>query len=117
MTRYTVDAVAMTRYLVDEIPDAPGEIFRRAEAGVDVLEAPPTTVGEAIYVGSQKGVIAGVDIERTPNALLRGLVRDGPVQISPTDEQDLAVFGSLIDHHTQFEVEAHDFSRGRNPTR
>jgi predicted nucleic acid-binding protein len=27
-------------------------------------------------------------------------VNDGPVQVAPTDEQDLAVYGSLIDHHS-----------------
>jgi len=32
--------------------------------------------------------------------VLRGLVNDGPVQVVPTDEQDLAVYGSLIDHHS-----------------
>ena len=31
--------------------------------------------------------------------MLRGVVYDGPVQVAPSDEQDLAVFGSLIDHH------------------
>jgi predicted nucleic acid-binding protein len=39
-------------------------------------------------------------LSTTPNAVLRGLVHDGPVLVSPADEEDLAVFGSLIDHHT-----------------
>lgn len=38
--------------------------------------------------------------QKTPNAVLRGLVHEGPIQIAPADEQDLAVYGSLIDHHT-----------------
>ena len=37
----------------------------------------------------------GYDTER----VLRGLVNDGPIQVAPADEQDLAVCGSLIDHH------------------
>ncbi len=100
MTRYTVDGVAMARYLVDRLPPAADDVFRRAEKGVDVLEAPTVTVSEAIWAAVNKGKIAGIEVETTPNAVLRGLVNDGPVQIAPTDEQDLAVYGSLIDHHT-----------------
>lgn len=100
MTRYTVDGVAMARYLVDQLPPAADDIFERAEEGVDVIEAPTVAVSEAIWTAVNKGAIAGVDVETTPNAVLRGLVNDGPVQIAPTDEQDLAVYGSLLDHHT-----------------
>ena len=45
-------------------------------------------------------MIAGVNVETTPNAVLRGLVNDGPVRLAPTDDQDLAVYGSPIDCHT-----------------
>lgn len=100
MTRYTVDGVAMARYLVDCLPDAADEIFVRAEQGVDVIEAPTVTVSEAVWTAVNKGDIAGVEVDTTPNAVLRGLVNDGPVQLAPSDEQDLAVFGSLIDPHT-----------------
>jgi predicted nucleic acid-binding protein len=100
MTRYTVDAVAMSRYLVDELPESTDEVFRRAEQGVDVLEAPTVTLNEAIYTVTQKGKIAGVKVDTTPNAVLRGLVNDGPIRVADTDDHDLAVFGSLIDHHT-----------------
>ncbi|WP_435317132.1 hypothetical protein [Haloarchaeobius sp. TZWSO28] len=100
MTRYTADGVAMSRYLVDRLPPAADEVFEGAEKGVDVIEAPTMAVSEAIWTAAKKGTIAGIDVETTPNAVLRGLVNDGPVQISPTDEQDLAVFGSLVEHHT-----------------
>lgn len=100
MTRYTVDGVAMARYLVDRLPPAADDVFQRAENGIDVLEAPTITVSEAIWTAVNKGAIAGVEVDTTPNAVLRGLVNDGPVQIAPTDEQDLGVYGSLIDHHT-----------------
>ena len=100
MTEYTVDAVAMSRYLVDELPNAANEIFERAETGLDIIEAPSVTVSETIYAAVRKGTIAGVDVETTANAVLRGLVNDGPVRVASTDEQDLAVFGSLMDHHT-----------------
>jgi len=100
MTRYTADAVAMSRYLVDELPPAANKIFERAENGLDVLEAPSVTVGEAVYAVVKKGDIAGISVDTTPNAVLRGLVNDGPIQVVSADEQDLAVFGSLVDHHT-----------------
>lgn len=100
MTQYTVDAVAMCRYLVDELPPAADEVFARGENGVDVLEAPSVTVSEAVYTAAMKGEIAGVTVDTTPNAVLRGLVTDGPVRVAPADDQDLAVFGSLVDHHT-----------------
>ncbi|CCQ32974.1 hypothetical protein [Halorhabdus tiamatea] len=100
MTRYTVDGVAMARYLVDRLPPAADDVFERAEQGIDVIEAPTVAVSEAIWTAAKKGTIAGVDVETTPNAVLRGLVNDGPVQVAPADEQDLAVYGSLIDHHT-----------------
>jgi predicted nucleic acid-binding protein len=100
MSRYTVDGVAMVRYLVDRLPPAADAVFERAEQGVDVLEAPTVAVSEALWAAVEKGTIAGVDVDTTPNAVLRGLVYDGPVQVAPADEQDLAVFGSLVDHHT-----------------
>ncbi|WP_136717335.1 hypothetical protein [Halorientalis salina] len=100
MTRYTVDGVAMARYLVDRLPPAADEVFRRAEEGIDVIEAPTVAVSETIWTAVNKAEIASIEIDTTPNAVLRGLVNDGPVQIASADEQDLAVYGSLIDHHT-----------------
>jgi predicted nucleic acid-binding protein len=100
MTLYTIDGVAMARYLVDRLPPAADDVFERAEKGIDVIEAPTVTVSEAIWTAVHKRTIAGVEIDTTPNAVLRGLVNDGPVQIAPTDEQDLAVYGSLVDHQT-----------------
>jgi len=98
--RYTVDGVAMARYLVDRLPPAADEIFERAEQGVDVVEAPTVAVSEAIWTAVNKSQIAGVEVDTTANAVLRGLVNDGPVRVAPADEQDLAVYGSLVDHYT-----------------
>lgn len=100
MTHYTADGVAMARYLVDRLPPAADEVFGRAEQGIDVIEAPTVTVSEAIWTAVNKEKVAEVEVDTTPNAVLRGLVNDGPVQVAPSDEQDLAVYGSLIDHHT-----------------
>ena len=100
MTRYTVGGVAMARYLLDRLPPAADDVFRRAEQGVDVLEAPSVAVSEAIWTAVNKNEITSIEVDTTPNAVLRGLVNDGPVQIAPADEQDLAVYGSLIGHQT-----------------
>lgn len=100
VTRYTADGVAMARYLVDRLPPAADDLFKRAEQGINVIEAPTIAVSEAIWTAVKKGKIAGVEVETTPNAVLRGLVNDGPIQIAAADQQDLAVYGSLIDHHT-----------------
>ncbi|HKL28413.1 MAG TPA: hypothetical protein VJ898_04005 [Natrialbaceae archaeon] len=90
----------MARYLVDRLPPAADEIFERAEQGVDVVEAPTVAVSEAIWTAVNKSQIAGVEVDTTANAVLRGLVNDGPVRVAPADEQDLAVYGSLVDHYT-----------------
>lgn len=90
----------MARYLVDRLPPAADDVFERAEEGVDVVEAPTVAVSEAIWTAVNKGEIAGVEVDTAPNAVLRGLVNDGPIQVAPTDQQDLAVFGSLIDHQS-----------------
>ncbi|GAA0723855.1 putative nucleic acid-binding protein [Halorubrum trapanicum] len=100
MTRYTVDGVAMARYLVDSLPSAADDVFERAERGVDIVEAPTVAVSEAIWTAVNKESIAGVGVDTTPNAVLRGLVTDGPVRIAPSDDHDLAVYGSLIDQYT-----------------
>ena len=90
----------MARYLIDRLPPAADELFGRAEQGIDVIEAPTVIVSEAIWTTVNKKEIAGVTVDTTPNAVLRGLVNDGPVQIAPVDGQDLAAAGSLIDHYT-----------------
>lgn len=100
MTRYTVDGVAMARYLVDQLPAAADAVFERAERGVDVIEAPTVAIGEALWTAVNKKQIAGITVDTTPTAVRRGLVEDGPVQVAPSDAQDLAVAGSLIDHQT-----------------
>lgn len=64
----------MARYLVDRLPTAADDIFDRGEQGVDVLEAPTVAVSEAIWTAVNKETIAGIKVDTTPNAVLRGLV-------------------------------------------
>lgn len=98
--RYSADAVAMGRYLVDRLPSAAQGIFERAEDGVDTLEAPPITVAETMDLMEGRATVAGVETETTGQAVLRGLVHEGPVEVAPFGEHDLAVMGSLLDHYS-----------------
>lgn len=100
MTRYTVDGVAMARYLVDKLPTDSDKIFSRAENGVDVVEAPAVTVSETIWTAVNKSKIAGVEVDTRAKPVLYGLVDNGPVQVVSTDKRNLEICGSLIDHHT-----------------
>ena len=74
MTDHTVDAVAMSRYLVGKLPTAADEVFKRAENDIDVIEAPSVTVSEAVYTAAQRGTIVGVAVDTTSNAVVRGIV-------------------------------------------
>lgn len=97
MAAYTVDAVAMLRYLVDELPAAANDVFERAEQGIDVLSAPDVQLAEVLYHVSGGGEIAGVELVGSPNEVLRRLVTSGPVEVATIGEHELAVFASEID--------------------
>lgn len=100
MATYMVDAVALLRYLVDELPDAADEVFTRAEKGIDVLRAPDVQIAEALYQIENGAVIAGVELQGDPRETLRRLVTNGPVEIASIGEHELAVFASEIDLYT-----------------
>jgi len=97
MATYMVDAVALLRYLVDELPDGAYEVFTRAEQGIDVLRATDVQVAEALYQVANGGVIAGVKLQGTPRETLRHLITNGPVEAASIGEHELAVFASEID--------------------
>lgn len=96
MATYMVDAVALLRYLVDELPDGADEVFTRAEQGIDVLRAPDVQVAEALYQVENGGVVAGVKLQGDPRETLRRLVTNGPVEVASIGEHELAVFASEI---------------------
>jgi predicted nucleic acid-binding protein len=100
MATYMVDAVALLRYLVDELPDAADEVFSRAEKGIDVLQAPDVQVAEALYQVANGGIVAGIELQGDARETLRRLVTNGPVEVVSIGEQDLAVFASEIDLYT-----------------
>jgi predicted nucleic acid-binding protein len=97
MATYMIDAVALLRYLVDELPDGADDVFTRGERGIDVLQAPDVQVAEALFQVENGGVVAGVELQGDPRETLRQLVTNGPVEIAPIEEHELAVFASEID--------------------
>jgi predicted nucleic acid-binding protein len=96
MATYLVDAVALLRYLVDELPDGADEVFTRGEQGVDVLRAPDVQVAEVLYQVANGGVVAGVDLQGTPDETFRRLVTNGPVDVAGIGELELRVYASEI---------------------
>lgn len=100
MATYMVDAVALLRYLVDELPNAADEVFSRAEQGIDVLQTPDVQVAEALYQVANGGVVAGIKLQGDPRETLRQLVTNGPVEVTSIGEHELAVFASEIDLYT-----------------
>lgn len=104
MAVYVAGAVAMLRYLVDELPGAADEVFGRAERGIDVVRAPDVQVAEVVYQVSRSDVVAGVELAGSPNDALRGLVTDGPVDVASIGEHELAVFASEVDRYTMHDA-------------
>lgn len=100
MATYLIDAVGMLRYLVDALPGAADGAMRRAEEGIDVVRTPDVQLAEVLYQVARSGVVAEVDLQRTPNEALRRLVTDGPVEIAPVDEHVLAVYGAIADQYS-----------------
>lgn len=100
MATYLVDAVALLRYLVDELPAGADEVFTRAERGVDVLRAPDVQVAETLYQVANGGEVAGVQLQGDPRETLRRLVTNGPVEVASIGEHELAVFASDVGLYT-----------------
>jgi predicted nucleic acid-binding protein len=105
VTGYVVDSMALLRHLVGGLPEGAGEVFDRAEAGIDVLYAPGVVVGETLYQVAFGGVIAGVEVQADPGEVYRRTVTNGPVEVAPLDEEAMAVYASVVEF---YEAELHD---------
>jgi hypothetical protein len=114
MTTYTADAVALLRYLVDELPDRSDEIFTRAEQGIDVVRAPDTQLAEALYQVAHGGVVAGIELQGSPEETFQRLVTSGPIQVATIGETELAVFASIADLYTMHDALLVAAHRGTN---
>lgn len=66
MDRYTVDAVAALRYLVDSLPEPANRLFDRAEGGEVLLQVPSIAIAETQYVVGHKPAVHGRDLAHDP---------------------------------------------------
>lgn len=104
MTVYMADAVALLRYLVDELPDRTDEIFTRAEQGIDVVRATDTQLAEALYQVAHCGAVAGIELQGTPGETFQRLVTNGPVEVATIGVTELTVFTSLLELYSMHDA-------------
>ncbi|PSQ18751.1 hypothetical protein BRD00_04100 [Halobacteriales archaeon QS_8_69_26] len=97
MSVYTADAVAMLRYLVDQLPDRSDDLFTRAERGIDSIEAPDVAVAEVLTAVGGSSEVAGIPLEVTPQQALGELVTNGPLEVATIGDHELAVYASEVD--------------------
>lgn len=91
MSRYTVDAVAFIRYLVDSLPPSVDEMFRRAEAGDATLYLPTIAAIESLYRIHKRDEIAGVPIEADATEIVDRLETDLPLSVVDHGSDELSV--------------------------
>lgn len=107
---YTADAVALLRYLVDELPAEADRVFTRAEAGEAVIETPATAVGETLYAVGRDRTVAGVQLAADPPTARELLLDRGPVSVVDAGEVALAEYARLVESfsmHDSFVVATH----------
>lgn len=100
MTVYTADAVAMLRYLVDQLPERANDLFTRAEQGIDSIEAPDIAMAEVLTAVGGSSEVASITLEMAPQQALRELVTNGPLEIATIGEHELAVYASEVERYS-----------------
>lgn len=100
MDRYTVDAVAALRYLVDALPDRADELFGRAEAGTVLLQTPPVALAETLYIVTHKNEIKGRSLTRDPADAREKLVTTGPLTVVEFGNADFSAYIDVLDELT-----------------
>lgn len=110
MATYTADAVALLVYLIDALPQQADQVFAEAEAGETVIQAPSTALAEVLYSVSRDKDVRGVTLTGTPEDTRQALIANGPVSITPIDDEDIAEYAQIIDEfsiHDAFIVASH----------
>lgn len=100
MNRYTVDAVAALRYLVDALPDRADELFARAEAGNVLLQIPSIALAETLYVVAHSDEIKGRALNHAPGDARERLVTTGPLTVVESGNADFSAFIEALDSLT-----------------
>lgn len=100
MERYTVDAVAALRYLVDALPARADELFDRAEAGDVLLQIPPIALAETLYIVAHKDEIKGRVLNHDPADAREKLVTTGPLTVVDFGNVDFPAFIDCLDSLT-----------------
>ncbi|MFB6177816.1 MAG: hypothetical protein ABEI99_11865, partial [Halobaculum sp.] len=104
----------MTRYLVDRLPAGAEDVFERGERGVATLEAPAVTVGETLWTAVNKERVAREPVDATPEGVLDGLIRSGPVRMVHQELEDIVLSGDLIQQHSLHDALLIGSHRARN---
>jgi predicted nucleic acid-binding protein len=100
MSLYTADAVSLLRYLVDQLPSTAGELFTRAEQGIDSIETPDVALAEVLTAVGNTREVGGITLEMTPQQALQELVTNGPIEVASIGEHELTVFASELDRYS-----------------
>lgn len=100
MNRYTVDAVAALRYLVDALPDSADDLFDRAEAGTVLLQIPPIALTETLYIVAHKKEIKGHSLNHDPDDAREKLVTTGPLTVVEFGNADVSAYLDVLDELT-----------------
>lgn len=100
MERYTVDAVAALRYLVDALPARADELFDRAEAGDVLLQTTPVALAETLYVVDHTDEIKGQALSHDPADAREKLVTTGPLTVVEFGNVDFPAFIDGLDSLT-----------------
>lgn len=97
MATYTADAVSLLVYLVDALPREADQVFAEAEAGETVIQAPSTALAEVLYSVSRDKDVRGVTLTGTPEDARQALVGNGPVSVTPVNDEELVEYAQLAD--------------------
>ena len=96
MKHYTADANAPLAYLADVLPDPADDVFKRAEHGTVVVEAPDIILGEVFYRLRGGTDVSGEDVNLTPEESWRSLHINGPVNVASFDAASMTELVPLV---------------------
>jgi len=97
---YTVDAVGMLRYLVDELGDDADAVFRKAEKNDCVVEIPSIAAAEILYRVDDGGTVKGHKLTASAEEVAEGYATFLPVTVVGTDVEQLREMTRLPDSLT-----------------